>query len=67
MFNFGDEILLGGEVIAILGLPLLYSDPDMCPWMLVVVYYRVCILCTWYIELWDVLGWFVTGWLCLGA
>ena len=33
-------------VIAIPGLPFLYSDPDMCPWMLVVVYYLVCILFT---------------------
>ena len=67
MLNFGDEILLGGEFIAIPGLPLLYSDPDMCPWMLVVVYYLVCILFTLYIELWDVLGRFATGWLRLGA
>ena len=25
-------------------LPLLYSDPDVCPWMLVVDYYLVYIL-----------------------
>ena len=31
------------ESIAIPGLPLLYSDPDMCPWMLVVGYHRVYI------------------------
>ena len=30
--------------IAVPGLPLLNSDPDMCPWMLVVVYYLVYIL-----------------------
>ena len=52
VLNFGDEILLGGEVIAIPGLPLLYSDPDMCPWMLVVVYYLVCILFTGILSYW---------------
>ena len=36
--------------IAIPGLPLLYSDPGMCPWMLVVVVYLVYILFALYLS-----------------
>ncbi|GMP27237.1 hypothetical protein CsSME_00003315 [Camellia sinensis var. sinensis] len=53
------------DCIAIPGLPLLCSDPGMCPWMSVVDHYLVCILSYFVFELWDVLGRSVIGWLSL--
>ena len=51
-FSLGkDKTLREFILIAIPGLPLLYSDPDMCPWMLVVVYYLVYILSYFVFEL----------------
>ena len=45
-----DYVGMECSFIAIPGLPLLYSDPDMCPWMLVVDYYLGCILFTLYLS-----------------